>query len=70
MQEANISVEYGGLKADNKLYANWLTVKDWDSNARFPGRPLPKEEVTDLMVAAFNPTKGVYWWLESIFQKS
>lgn len=68
--EAKLSADFGGLKADAKLYSNWLTVKDWDSNARFPGRPLPKAEVLDFMVAAFNPAKGLFGWLESIFQKS
>lgn len=67
---ARIDTEMGGLRSDRRLHSNWLTAKDWDSNARFPGRSLSKQEVTDLMVAAFNPAKGIFGWLEGIFQKS
>jgi hypothetical protein len=69
MEQADIQAHFSGLKADRKLYSNWLTVKDWDSNKRFPGRVLAKKDVTDLMVAAFNPSNGIFRWLETVFQK-
>lgn len=67
---AEINAEYGGMKSDQALYANWLTVKDWDSNARFPPNGISKQHATDMMVAAFNPMKGVFGWLETIFLKN
>ena len=66
----NINAEFGGMKEDVSLYSNWLTVRDWDSNARFPGKKISKQDVIQFMVAAFNKEKGVYTWLQNIFQKN
>ena len=65
-----IESDLGGLKCDKDMWANWLTAKTWNSNARFAGSKVSKDEVTELMVAAFNPAKGIFQWLEKIFQRS
>lgn len=70
MNQCHLTSELGGLKSDPALQANWLTVRDWRSERRFPPHKIPRQEVHDLMSAAFDPKKGVYRWLESIFQNS
>jgi HEPN domain len=52
------------------LKANWLTVRDWKSNARFPDNKVPKQELNDLFVAVCNDRDGVWQWLGTIYQKS
>jgi HEPN domain-containing protein len=69
-EHAKLEVEIGGLKTDRIRYANWLTARDWNSNARFPGAKTSKAEALDLMSAAFNPSKGIFPWLEKIYLRS
>uniref|UniRef100_UPI000AE08CF9 hypothetical protein n=1 Tax=unclassified Phenylobacterium TaxID=2640670 RepID=UPI000AE08CF9 len=49
------------------LYANWLTARDWDSNARFPGNKKPQQEVNDLITAVCHHQDGVMKWLDSLY---
>ena len=49
---------------------NWLTVRDWKSNARFPGARVPQQELNDFFVAVCNDRDGVWQWLETIYLKS
>jgi HEPN domain-containing protein len=35
-------------KAKRKVHQNWLTVRDWQSNARFPGNKPSTQELNDL----------------------
>lgn len=65
--------EAAGVKPDarteKEVLANWLTARDWSSNARFPGQKVPRAELRDLMVAVSNEQNGVMGWLRNIFQK-
>src|SRR4051794_31040367 len=51
-------------------YRDWLTVRDWKSNARFPGNAPSNRDLSDLFLAVNHERGGVFGWLESIFQKS
>jgi hypothetical protein len=57
-------------KANRARFENWLTVRDWDSNARFPGKKRPLKELNDLHLAVCHERDGIMQWLELIFQKS
>jgi HEPN domain-containing protein len=66
--------EASRLKADlnqkdtsRSLKANWLTVRDWKSNGRFPDMKVPKQELNDLFVAVCNDADGVWQWLEKLY---
>lgn len=67
--------EVARIKSDLALVsksvrANWLTVRDWKSNGRFPDLKVSKQELNDLFVAVCNDSGGVWQWLESIYLKS
>ena len=52
--EAGLDGEVAALrvnKADRGKYQNWLTVRGWDSNGRFPGNTPSVKEINDLMLA-------------------
>lgn len=69
--KAGISGELGDLRSSRQRYAYWLTVRDWDSNRRFPdAKKVSKIECRDFMIAAFSPTGGIFQWLEIIYQKN
>lgn len=57
-------------QATKSVLANWMTVKDWKSNARFPDLKVSSREVNDLFVAVCHDRDGVWQWLESIYLKS
>jgi HEPN domain len=67
-----------GLQADinviktkqRKVHQNWLTVRDWQSNGRFPGNKPPTQELNDLFVAVCNDADGVWQWLEAVYHQS
>ena len=64
-----------GLGADvaklgKPRYGNWLTVRDWKSNARFPGNAPSTRDLNDLYLAVSHERDGVMGWLESIFHNS
>ncbi|MGJ0426150.1 HEPN domain-containing protein [Methylocystis sp.] len=56
--------------ASKAIRANWLTVRDWRSNGRFPDLKVSKQELNDLFVAVCSESSGVWQWLESIYLKS
>ena len=50
-ERAGLSGDLANLgKKDARLW-NWLTVRDWDSNARFPGKKRPQRELNDLLIS-------------------
>ena len=50
--------------------ANWLVVRDWNSNARFPGNRIPSQDVKELLTAVGHKPDGIMLWLETIYHKS
>ena len=49
---------------DNKaLRDNWLLVKDWDSNARFPTASISGKDALETFNAVAHPDQGVFKWL-------
>jgi len=57
-------------KLGKPLSSNWLTVRDWKSNARFPGNAPSTRDLDDFYLAASHKRDGVMGWLESIFHNS
>ncbi len=69
--EAGLRPDLAGLRANRRTaYENWLTVKDWDSNARFPGSEPSVKALNDTMLAIVNETDGMMPWLSDLYQKS
>ncbi|MCV3764474.1 hypothetical protein [Rhizobium sp. TRM95796] len=60
VEHAKLEVEIGSLRTDRLRYANWLTARDWNSNARFPGAKTSKAEALDLMSAASTRAKAYF----------
>jgi hypothetical protein len=58
-QESSVNLAFG---------ANWLTVKDWDQQRRYPGNAPSEMEARDLLNAVNDPTNGVMTWLLQIYQ--
>ena len=68
---AGLEPDLARLRKDNRsCYQNWLTVRDWKSNARFPGNTPPARELKDLFLAVCHSRDGVMAWLERIFHSS
>ena len=58
------------LSMGTALSANWLTVRDWDSQRRFPGQAYVTErEARDILAAADHPTDGVMRWLLHLYHR-
>lgn len=55
--------------AGTNLGANWLTVRDWDHQRRYPGSPITEREARDILSAVASPTDGVMQWLQDLYQK-
>jgi hypothetical protein len=71
VSQIGMHTEMGGLRNDRKKYQNWLTVRDWSSNARFPqNKKMSARELSDLFIAVCHERDGVMQWLEIIFHKS
>jgi hypothetical protein len=76
--DLKLVAELAGLGADIKqlqvrqktCHLNWLTARDWQSNARFPGNRRSAQEMNDLYTAVGHRPDGIMLWLETIFQKS
>jgi hypothetical protein len=67
-ENAGLGPEIADLRRNHPArYANWLTVRDWDSNARFPGNAPKAREITDLYLAIVHDRDGIMPWLESIY---
>lgn len=49
---------------------NWLAIRNWDSNARFPDNSQPTKAVNDLFLALDRKGDGIWEWLESIYHQS
>lgn len=69
-EAAKIKSDLNQLQTSKALKVNWLTVRDWKSNARFPDLKVSKQELNDLFVAVCNDVDGVWLWLEAIYLKS
>ena len=68
---AGLKPEIKELREKRKIcHLNWLTVRDWDSNARFPGNRRSVQEMSDLFTAVCHKPDGIIVWLETIYQKS
>jgi HEPN domain-containing protein len=73
----SLVADEAGLKGDierirktkRKVHQNWLTVRDWQSNGRFPGNRPPTQELNDLFVAVCNDGDGVWQWLEAVYHQ-
>lgn len=59
-----VEVALNQAARDNKaLRDNWLIVKDWDSNARFPTASVTGKEALETFNAVAHPDHGVFKWL-------
>ena len=68
--EAGMRLDLADLRRNRSAYQNWLTVKDWDSDGRFPGNEPSVKELNDLILAVVNEPDGIMIWLDGIYQKS
>ena len=57
-------------KSNVSFEANWLTVKDWDQQKRYPGSAPSKAEARDMLTSVANPTSGVMKWLRQVYLNS
>lgn len=64
---AGLDGDVRALQQDRTKYENWLTVRDWDSNARFPGNTPPLKELNDLFLAVCHERDGIMEWLGTIY---
>lgn len=55
------------LKLTRAQRANWLTVRDWDQGKRYPNEPFPSIEGRDFKTALFNPSNGIWQWLQNLY---
>lgn len=69
-EAARLGADLNQKSTSLALRANWLTVRDWKSNARFPGERVPARELNDLFVAVCNPADGVWQWLITLYGKN
>jgi hypothetical protein len=68
---AGLKQDLTNLHASRKIcYLNWLTVREWDSNARFPGNRRKIQEMNDLYSAIAHKPDGIMLWLEKLYQTS
>ena len=67
---AKIKADLNQQNTSKSLRANWLTVRDWKSNARFPDMKVSKQDLNDLFVAVCNDADGVWQWLNTIYSRS
>lgn len=51
------------FKTDGALKVNWLLLKDWDSNARFPTSSVSGKDALETLNAVAHPDHGVFQWL-------
>lgn len=49
------------------LRRNWLTVRDWDQERRYPNEPFPARDGKDLRIALLGNSSGVWQWLRNIY---
>lgn len=69
--ESGLRPDLTALRANNRsAYENWLTVKDWDSNGRFPGNEPSVKALNDMILAIVAEPNGMMSWLTGIYQKS
>lgn len=68
---AGLDGDLAALKARSaRIYENWLTVRQWDSNGRFPGNTPSKQDLSGLFLAACHERDGIMAWLETIYQNA
>ena len=75
--DLNACAEAARLRSDlnqkgtsGALRANWLTVRDWRSNARFPDMRVSRKEMVELFAAVCDGRDGVWRWLEIIYRNA
>lgn len=66
--EARLRLDLEKPETPKPLKANWLTVRDWRANARFPDLKVPQQELNDLFVAVCHDPSGVWPWLDVIYR--
>ncbi len=67
---ARLEVDLNRPETSKSLKANWLTVRDWKSHARFPDMKVPKPELNDLFIAVCDDADGVWIWLDAICRRA
>lgn len=50
-EAAGMAADIQALKNDRTKFENWLTVREWDSDGRFPGNTPSVKEINDLILA-------------------
>jgi hypothetical protein len=68
--QAGMGADIAALKDNKNRLENWLTIRGWDSNGRFPGNTPSVKETNDLILAVCNDRDGVMSWLDIIYQNS
>lgn len=53
---------------DHIFGANWMTVKDWDSNKRFPGTSISKKDAQEMLIAVAHDKHGVMRWVRNRYE--
>lgn len=53
---------YTAFKSDPALRDNWLVVKDWVSDNRFPSASMGRIQATSLLHAVAHSENGVFQW--------
>lgn len=48
------------------LRRNWVVVRDWDQQRRYPNEPFPARDGKDLRKALLDKPNGVWLWLRNI----
>jgi hypothetical protein len=48
--------------------ANWLVVRDWFHESRYPGYALSQREARDMLTAVASPTDGLMPWLLRLYR--
>lgn len=56
------------IGSGSALGANWLTVRDWDHQKRYPPMVVSEAEAKDLLLAVANPTRGIMKWLQDVYR--
>jgi hypothetical protein len=64
---AGIDGDVRALHGERARYENWLVVRDWNSNARFPGNAPSNRDLNDLFLAVCHEKNGIMVWLRTIY---
>ncbi len=68
-EAAGLAGDLAQLQRTSKArYTSWLTVRDWKSEARFPGNAPRQKDLNDLFLAVCHERDGIMEWLRGIYQ--